>query len=100
MTPERWEQIGQVYEQAREMVLSERATFLARACAGDEELRREVESLLAAEATIGDFIAAPALKDAAAMVTARERSRKDDDDECKQYERRPTGLALGHELAR
>ena len=70
MTPERWEQIGQVYEQARELALSERVTFLDRACAGDEELRREVESLLAAEATIGDFIAAPALKDAAEMVTA------------------------------
>ncbi len=70
MTPERWEQIGQLYEQARELALSERAIFLDRACAGDAELRREVESMLAAEAAIGDFIAAPALKDAAELLTA------------------------------
>ncbi len=59
MTPERWEQIGQLYEQARELALGERIAFLDRACAGDAELRRQVESLLAAEATTGDFIAAP-----------------------------------------
>lgn len=70
MTPERWEQIGQLYEQAKELALGERAVFLDRACAGDAELRREVEALLEAEATIGDFIAAPALKDAAGLLTA------------------------------
>lgn len=69
MTPERWEQIGQLYEQARELAPGERAALLDRACASDAELRREVESLLATEATIGNFIAAPALKDAAALLT-------------------------------
>lgn len=43
--------------------------LLEQSCAGDEELRREVESLLAAGRAAGDFIAAPALKDAAALMT-------------------------------
>ena len=69
MTPEQWEQIGQVYEAAKELQAAERAAFLDQACAGDEALRREVDSLLATERSIGDFIAAPALKDAAALLT-------------------------------
>jgi serine/threonine protein kinase/Tol biopolymer transport system component len=69
MTPERWEQIGQLYEAAKELEPTQRAAFLDQACAGDEELRREVESLFAAAASVGDFIAAPALKDAAELLT-------------------------------
>jgi len=68
MTPERWEQIGQLYDEAREMEPGARGPFLDRACAGDRDLRREVESLLAAEASVGDFIAAPALQDAAELL--------------------------------
>ncbi len=68
MTPERWEQIGKVYDEVRRLAPDARTVFLDRACAGDEDLRREVESLVAAEASLGDFIAAPALKDAAEMV--------------------------------
>jgi Tol biopolymer transport system component len=67
MTPERWEKIGELYHAARELDPALRAAFLAHACAGDEALRREVESLLAAEERAGKFIAAPALKDAAQM---------------------------------
>jgi eukaryotic-like serine/threonine-protein kinase len=67
MTPEQWEQIGQFYEAAKELEPAERPAFLDRACAGDEALRREVEALLAAEASIGDFIETSALKDAAAL---------------------------------
>ncbi|MCG3163991.1 MAG: Serine/threonine-protein kinase PknD [Acidobacteria bacterium] len=59
MTPERWEKIGQLYTSALEMAPDDRAAFLEEACAGDEELRREVESLIAADAQAGDFIAAP-----------------------------------------
>ncbi|MGH9939106.1 MAG: serine/threonine-protein kinase, partial [Blastocatellia bacterium] len=69
MTPEQWEQIGQVYHAALELAPEERADFLARVCAGDEALRREVESLISADEQAGAFIAASALKDAARMVT-------------------------------
>ena len=38
----------------------ERAAFLAQACAGDEVLRREVESLLAEESNAAGFMSVPA----------------------------------------
>ncbi|MBX3277318.1 MAG: PD40 domain-containing protein [Acidobacteria bacterium] len=68
MTPERWEQIGRVYEEAKLREASERARWLDETCAGDGDLLREVEAMLAAEANIGDFIAEPALRDAAVAV--------------------------------
>jgi len=46
MTPTRWQEIERVYHAALERPLTERAAFLAESCAGDAELRREVESLL------------------------------------------------------
>ena len=44
---ERWRQIEEIYQSAAERTPEERDAFLAVACGGDEELRREVESLLA-----------------------------------------------------
>lgn len=64
MSPERWEQISEIYANALELDPDERNEFLKTACAGDEALRREVESLLAADAAAGDFIAEPILKNA------------------------------------
>ena len=43
MTAERWQQIKAVLEGALEREESERADFVAAACQGDDELRREVE---------------------------------------------------------
>jgi tetratricopeptide (TPR) repeat protein len=39
---------------------AERAAFLDSACAGDTELRRQVEKLLKADARVGDFLQKPA----------------------------------------
>ena len=50
MSPERWQQINQIFYDALERAPAERAAFLAQACGADEELRREVLTLLAAEA--------------------------------------------------
>ena len=69
MTPERFARISQLYSEAAELVSEARTAYLAQACAGDEKLRHEVESLLAEEDLVGDFMGAPALKDAAALVT-------------------------------
>ncbi|HST12998.1 MAG TPA: serine/threonine-protein kinase, partial [Terriglobales bacterium] len=49
MTPERWQQVKGVLQQALEISPLERAAFLSQACAADEPLRLEVESLLADE---------------------------------------------------
>ena len=47
MEAERRRQISQLYEAARARDEAQRAAFLHDACAGDAELRREVEWLLA-----------------------------------------------------
>jgi Tol biopolymer transport system component/predicted Ser/Thr protein kinase len=44
---ERWRKIEEIYQSAAERKPEERDAFLAAACNGDAELRREVESLLA-----------------------------------------------------
>ena len=62
MTPERWHQIKGILDEALEQEEPERAGFIAAACQGDDELRREVESLAASEAEIGDFIETPVFR--------------------------------------
>jgi hypothetical protein len=46
MNPERWNQINNLFQAARERPKGERLVFLRRACAGDLELQQEIESLL------------------------------------------------------
>lgn len=43
---ERWQEIERLYHAARELDKTARAAFLAQACDGDDDLRREVERLL------------------------------------------------------
>ena len=50
MNPEQWKRIEEVFESALEIPAPQREVFLERACSGDGELLREVESLLAADA--------------------------------------------------
>ena len=49
MTGERWRRVEALYHQALALDARERPAFLREACAADEALRREVESLLAYE---------------------------------------------------
>src|SRR5258708_29260701 len=48
MTRERWQQIRRAFDEVVLLPALERTTHLDRVCAGDAELRREVESLLIA----------------------------------------------------
>ena len=50
MTGERWQRVRSLFEAAVERPPAERASFLAAETVSDEALRREVESLLAADA--------------------------------------------------
>jgi serine/threonine protein kinase len=63
MNPDRWQKIEFLYHAALEQEASKRGTFLEEACAGDESLREEVESLLAQESE--RFPQAPILEEAA-----------------------------------
>src|SRR6516164_3069508 len=68
MTGDRWQRIEELYHSAREREGSQRAAFLKEACAGDDALRREVESLLAEEKGLGAFLEAPGLAEAAKLL--------------------------------
>ena len=46
MEAERWQRVAELYESAAEREPAARAAFLAEACSGDDELCREVQSLL------------------------------------------------------
>ena len=66
MTPERYQRIGQLFHEALDTGAWPAApAFLAQACADDEDLRQEVESLLASNEQAAAFIAAPAFAVAA-----------------------------------
>lgn len=61
MTPERWQQIRGIYEQAAGLDVNDREQFLENACGSDPELRGEVESLLGYEDRAGSvFLNRPA----------------------------------------
>ncbi len=75
MNPERWQEIERLYHEAQKYSAEECAAFLEKSCAGDESLRREVESLLACRPEAQDFIKAPAVPLAAkALADARTHS--------------------------
>jgi eukaryotic-like serine/threonine-protein kinase len=59
--PERWRKIEELYHSALGREPGKRADFLKQACAGDEALRREVQSLLDHEERVKEFMEAPAL---------------------------------------
>jgi serine/threonine-protein kinase len=58
--PHRWQHVSQLCHAALARDAPDRATFLAEACADDEALRKEVESLLAHDGP-ASFLNAPTL---------------------------------------
>jgi serine/threonine protein kinase len=71
MKPERWQQIDRLIDLALEREEGERAEFLRQACANDEPLRIEVESLLAAHDQAKGFIETPAIEVAAQLLSQK-----------------------------
>jgi serine/threonine-protein kinase len=72
MTPERWQRVKKVLDCALERTPEERCAFVEQVCAGDEELRKEVESLIASHEKTGSFIDVPPFE-AAAQLLAEEK---------------------------
>jgi len=60
MDSERWKRIDSLLHAALERPAAEREEFLRQACSGDEELEREVRSLLASDQQAGSFLDRPA----------------------------------------
>ena len=76
MEPERWREAERLCLAAPEREESERAAFLKEACAGDEALLRDVESLLAQEKPAESFLEVPAVELAAKVLAQERRSRE------------------------
>src|SRR5215216_1478655 len=74
MRPEQWEQIERLCQAALEYEQNKRAAFLDEACAGNELLRQQVESLLAYEDRVEYFLENP-LDDIAAELLAQEQTQ-------------------------
>ncbi len=72
MTPQRWQQIDELFHAALNYQPAERAAFLVRACGDDESLRLEVESLISSHQEAKSFIERPAGKVAADLLHYQE----------------------------
>jgi eukaryotic-like serine/threonine-protein kinase len=68
MTPGRWHQVQELYHRALELIESDRDGFLREGCAGDNALRREVESLLANRRQDDSFFEQIGVEQAAYML--------------------------------
>ena len=62
MDPERWMLADMVFQEALDRQPGERAEFVRLACAGDDALEREVQSLLGFEQKLGNFLERPAIE--------------------------------------
>lgn len=61
MQPERWKLVEQILEEALECAPQEREAYLERACAGDDDLKKEVGTLIHSYEEAGNFIEEPIL---------------------------------------
>ena len=68
MTPERWQQVKEIFNSAITYRPEERGFFISQACSGDDDLRSEVESLIASHERSGSFIDEPAFAAAASFL--------------------------------
>src|SRR5438270_4087476 len=68
MNPETYQHIQALLQSALEREPDERDSFLDEACAGDESLRRQVESLLFSHEQAGSFLESPAARVGAPLV--------------------------------
>ena len=70
MPDDRWNQVSRIYYEAAVRHGAERAAYLTAACAGDQSLREEIESLLAAPSSeLSVLLQQPSIAVAAPLIT-------------------------------
>jgi eukaryotic-like serine/threonine-protein kinase len=72
VTPERHRQISAIYLEAMEVPLRERVPFLHEICGADQELLRDVKSLLDAHEQAGSYFDVPAMGLAARLLAEQD----------------------------
>ncbi len=70
MTPERYQRINRVADEALARPVGERAAFLSETCAGDVELRASVEALIRAQESDEEFLSTPVFETLAKDVAS------------------------------
>jgi serine/threonine protein kinase/tetratricopeptide (TPR) repeat protein len=78
MDPEQWKEVDELLQALLALPSKDRDEFLHRACAGNDEVEREVRSLLQAHDKVGGFLETPAI-DIAARAMARRDSQEQRD---------------------
>ena len=68
MDADRWRRVEAIYHSALARAPGERVDYLAEACGRDEELQREVESLLGQEVSGSGLIDYPAWEGASSLL--------------------------------
>src|SRR6185369_17695767 len=63
MTPERWQQVDNLLQQVIDVRPAERNARLDELCAGDPDLRQEIESLISYQELARNFLGAPAVEE-------------------------------------
>lgn len=56
MSPERWQQIEDIFQTALDLAPAERDPYVTKACGGDADLKRQVETLLTQYYEAGDLL--------------------------------------------
>ena len=76
MTPEQWQKVEAVLQEAIDRPPQDRASFLDAACAGDRQLLDEATSLINAYDEAGDFIEQPAISQDAHILVGSDMADK------------------------
>jgi Tol biopolymer transport system component/serine/threonine protein kinase len=77
---DRWKEIERIYHAALERDESARPAFLAKACAGAQGLRQEVESLLELDESAEDFLKTPAIEEAVEALAGEDLELRGSDE--------------------
>jgi len=72
INPEKWREIKEIFYAALRHAPEEREGFLNDSCKDDDQLRREVESLLSSSEAAGSFMQNPAVGEVAEAITGNE----------------------------
>ena len=72
MTPEQWHRVKEIFEAALEREPDQRSAFVGQACAGDDSLQNEVQSLLSSYEQESRFLETPAAVIAAQSLAKEE----------------------------
>lgn len=67
--PENWHKVKEIFYDALQLSAEERETFLDESCKKDDDLRREVELMLASSDAAGSFMEDPAIGEFGGVIT-------------------------------